>query len=395
MDDNFQAWQRQLLREYEKICWYHRVPLRTPLLVISEGRGRAGCWRARPEPGVLELGGWLIRERGWDVVIEVLKHEMSHQYVEQVLGRSSGEPPHGPAFQEACRRLGVHPLFRRAQGEIPRLHPKKRATATAAPIIARIEKLLALAGSANEHEASLAMTKAGELMRRHNLERLAAGAAAGGAAAGGGTDPADVYDYLVISSGRQRRPSHHLYLAALLRDFFYVKTINYALFDPASGRDHQVLELLGTKENLVVAEYVYHFLEGQLERLWRHYRTGNRATGRERNSFYVGILSGFREKLARQEQAAGSTGVTIPPAAPRPARMDPALAAPTCSALVCGQDLDLLDFFHNRYPRLRTVRGQGPRLYRDSYQAGQSQGRRIVIQKGINRQDGNRGRLLA
>lgn len=379
----WRQWQRQLVREHEQLSAYYGLELPTPLLVIGAAGGRAGSWRADPEPGVLEIAAWLIGRHSWDVVLEVLKHEMSHQYVAQAMGRGH-EPPHGPAFQEACRRLGVHPIFRRAQSEIPRLLPGNCSPAPAAlPVMAKIEKLLALAASANEHEAALAMAKAGDLMRRHNLERLAMAAGQNPAAA--------AYDYLVISTGRRRRPPHHAHLAAILQDFFYVKTISYPLYDPRHDQCHQVLELLGTRENLAVAEYVYRFLAGQLPRLWQRYQLAQGAPGRAKNSYYLGLLNGFREKLRQQEAAAGREQAQ---GAAADRRGSTTLAAVTCSSLVCANDRGLQEFLAARYPRLRKVRGKGTRLYAGTYQDGRAEGRKIVIHKGIMQHQGNRGKLL-
>ena len=150
-----EAWRRQLAQEYRQLCWLYRVRLRLPLFEIREGQSRAGSWS--PGLDTLSLASWLIRDHSWDVVLEVLKHEMSHQYVQQVMGRGE-ELPHGPAFQEACDRLGVHPEFRAAQGAIPRLLSKEGQKPGA--MLSRVEKLFALAQSANVHEAALAMEKA-------------------------------------------------------------------------------------------------------------------------------------------------------------------------------------------------------------------------------------------
>ena len=382
----WQAWQRQLVREHHNICRYHRVSLPTPLFEIGAGDSRLGSWSPQPPPGIINISGRLIREYPWEVVLELLKHEICHQYVGHY-HPGVGEPPHGPAFRRACERLGVHPDFRRSQGEIPRLlHPAGADhRPPPPPIMARVEKLLALAASANEHEAALAMEKAGELMRKHNLARLDQP----------DPTPAD-YDYLVIDSGRERRAPHHNHLAAILRDFFYVKTVSYQLYQAAADRHHRVLELLGARENLLVAEYVYHFLEGQLARLWQNYRQAQRSLvgGRERNSYYVGILNGLREKLAAAEAAemaaagAGATG-----RAPR-RQAGQGDEEAGCSQLICAADLALQSFHDQRFPRLRTTRGRGVRLYDGSYKAGKEEGRRLTIHRGVQSRDGNRGKLL-
>lgn len=341
-----ETWRRQLAQEYRHLCWLYRVQLRPPLFEIREGQSRAGSWS--PGLDTLSLASWLIRDYSWDVVLEVLKHEMSHQYVEH-LGRGN-ELPHGPAFQEACDRLGVHPEFRTAQGAIPRL--LSGAGQKSGTMLAKVEKLFALAQSANEHEAALAMAKANAILRRYNLERLDRQA----------TD----YDYLILKPGTKRISAHQRAIAALLKDFFYVNVVIARQFEAKSGETLRVIELTGAKENLAVADHVYHFLVRRLEYLWQGYRKNTGAASREKNSYWLGVLNGFREKLRRQDQEAmGATGNE------------------TESSLICASDPGLIRYYRARYPRLRTVQHAGPRVYGDPYQAGQQEGKQLVIHKGV------------
>ncbi len=357
-----ETWRRQLAQEYRHLCWLYRVQLRPPLFEIREGQSRAGAWA--PGLDTLSLASWLIRDHSWDVVLEVLKHEMSHQYVQQVLGRGD-ELPHGPAFQEACDRLGVHPEFRAAQGTIPRL--LGGAGQKSGTMLAKVEKLFALAQSANEHEAALAMAKANAILRRYNLERLHRQAA---------TD----YDYLIIHPGAKRIGAHQRLIAAILKDFFYVNVVIARQFEAKSGETLRVIELTGAKENLAVANHVHHFLIRRLEYLWQEYRKNTGVTGREKNSYWLGVLGGFREKLTFQDQEAmGATGNA------------------TESSLICASDPGLIRYYRARYPRLRTVQHAGPRVYGDPYQAGQQEGKQLVIHKGVGTETAgaSRGLLLA
>ena len=353
-------WLAQLLAEYRSICRMHRVALVPPVFEITEGRSRAGSWS--PGFATLGIGSWLIAEHGWDVVLEVLRHEICHQYVEQVMGRGQ-EPPHGPAFQEACDRFAVHPAFRTAQGVIPRFLPAREGGEKAG-ILARVEKLFALAGSGNEHEASLAMQKANALLRRHNLERLERKGVA-------------AYDYLVLTGTGARLAAHQRSIAAILRDFFHVQVIISRQFDARTGENPRVMELMGVRDNLAVAEYVHHFLMGRLPLLWQEHRKRTRAGGREKNSYWLGVLNGFRLKLADQEKAEAER------------------ERKECGAdLIRTDDPGLVRYCRSRHPWLRTVRRSGPRLRADSFQAGQEEGKRLVLHKGVAAHDGNRGGLL-
>jgi hypothetical protein len=358
-DRLIEAWRRQLAQEFRHLCWLYRVQLRLPLFEICEGQSRAGSWS--PGLDTLSLASWLIREHSWDVVLEVLKHEMSHQYVHQVMGRGD-EQPHGPAFQEACDRLGVHPEFRASQGAIPRLLGKEGQQSGA--MLAKVEKLFALAQSANEHEAALAMAKANAILRRYNLERLDRQAA---------TD----YDYLIINPGSKRIAAHQRLIAAILNDFFYVNVVIARQFEAESGETLRVIELTGAKENLAVADHVYHFLIRRLDYLWQEYRKSTGALGREKNSYWLGVLNGFREKLTLQDREAMR-----------------ASSDNTDSSLICASDPGLIRYYRARYPRLRTVQHSGPRVHADIYQAGQQEGKQLVIHKGVGDSGGNMGRLL-
>lgn len=352
-------WRRQLAQEYRHLCWLYRVRLKTPLFEISESQSRAGSWS--PGLDTLSLASWLIRDHSWDVVLEVLKHEMSHQYA-QHMGRGD-EMPHGPAFQEACDRLGVHPEFRAAQGAIPRL--LKGAGLRSGSMLDKVEKLFSLAQSANEHEAALAMAKANAILRRYNLERLDRQAAGD-------------YDYLIIKPGTRRIGAHQRIIAAILKDFFYVNVVIAHQFEAKSGETLRVIELTGAKENLAVAGHVHHFLLNRLDYLWQEYRKSTKAPGREKNSYWLGILNGFREKLTIQDREAMRTTENS-----------------TESSLIRASDPGLIRYYRSRYPRLRTVQHNGPRVHADTYQAGQREGKQLVIHKGVTGDDGNRGRLLA
>lgn len=389
-DSRSRLWALQLAREYQEICRLYRLSLKPPVFEIRAERGRAGCWS--PDFAILGIAAWLIEEHAWEVVLEVLKHEIGHQYVWQVMGRGR-EAPHGPAFQEACDRLGVHPAFRAAQGEIPRLLKMRPTGAKPAGILGKVEKLFALADSANRHEAALAMQKANALLRKHNLERLDIPSIA-----------AD-YDYLVLRPPGRRLAAHYKAIAGILGDFFYVLVVINRQFSVASGEVRPVLELTGRRENLAVAEHVYHFLLSRLEALWQDYRQRHRAPARLKNSFRMGVLEGFRAKLAEQEaaavkaarsagQVASGGGVKSAREAGRPGGQSESAAAAWCGSLICAADPGLIRYYRARYPRLRTVSSSGPRLYRDSYAAGAREGRRLNLHKGVSEAAGNRGFLL-
>jgi hypothetical protein len=266
---------RQLAETWEEINQNHfRGKLRRPVLGLSDGGGRLGAWHgARRE---LTLARGLVLEHGWGTVREVLKHEMAHQFVDEVLEvRDQGA--HGPAFEALCRQHGIDA---RAAGL-----PEGAAEETGG-ILRRIARLLALAGSSNVHEAESAMQQARRLMLKHNLDAAVDASRAG-------------FTFRQVGTPKGRVAAHEHLLASLLADHFFVEVIWVPSYVPLAGRSGRVLELCGTPSNLEVAAYVHGFLLETGERLWREHRRAAALPGdRERRRFLFGVMTGFAEKLA-------------------------------------------------------------------------------------------------
>lgn len=70
-------WAAQLAREHRTISWRYGVNLTTPIINISSGKKTVGWWDDRKK--TLSISDHLIKTEIWDVVLEVLKHEMAHQ----------------------------------------------------------------------------------------------------------------------------------------------------------------------------------------------------------------------------------------------------------------------------------------------------------------------------
>ena len=62
---------------------HFRGGLRPPAFTLTEGK-RLGAWQ--PATRTLSIGRRFALEQPWPAVVEVLKHEMAHQYVHEVLG---------------------------------------------------------------------------------------------------------------------------------------------------------------------------------------------------------------------------------------------------------------------------------------------------------------------
>lgn len=355
-------WIEELRQAHAAISWQYRVGLSCPALELSAGTRIVGRWDKYGR--TIRVSTAIIERCSWDVVLQVFKHEMAHQYVDEVLGRHD-DPPHGQAFQFACERLGVLLFFRKESGSIPEFISRLEIDSPneQSRLLIKVEKLLSLANSTNEHEAALAMEKANDLLRKYNLERL-------------DSVYTDNYVRVIINEKRKRLDASRRRIVTILLNYFFVKVVYFKLFDARTCETYQTIELLGTKENVMIAEYVYHFLVRQVNRLWRNYQEETGVSGRQRLSYVLGVLAGLKERLLQAEvRAQGRSEVTV-------------------SALVRAKDQGLSAFTALLFPRLQTARRKGLSLFKETFFAGTCEGRRLTINKPISKTDGCQGRLL-
>ena len=348
-------WLNQLLIEYEEICWSYGVELTSPVFEISGSRKEVGSWNS--ETRTIRLSRHLIAENSWMVTLQVLKHEMAHQLCSELFGvREKG---HGIEFQKGCELLGVEPEYRLAKSSLPEFEKKlmkeEGISNKGRRFINRVEKLLALARSPNENEAALAMQKANQLIGKYNLSFLEDGA---------GRE----FGYAVINRKRKRIESYQRHICRILQDFFFVRVVMSSLYDPITDQRHKIIEILGSRENVAIGEYCYFFLENKLFSLWTHNRHKFKGTTKtEKNSYFLGLLTGFYDKLKKQKEK--TTGGDAP--------------APAKAMVLVTARRELEDYVGSRYPRLQKNYRKTARIYRSTYSDGVTTGRTITLTKGV------------
>jgi hypothetical protein len=343
----------RLLYEWKSINFtYFDDALRLPVLHLSDTRTRLGQWHG--ELRSLEISRPLVLERPWAEVIEVLKHEVAHQYVDERLAVAD-EPVHGPTFQRVCERLGIDG---RATANPSATAPSEDDPATRT--VARIRKLLALAQSPNQHEAETAATAARRLMLKFNIEVDQTHAPAGRR-----------YGYRHLGNGSGRILEHDRRLAKILVNYFFVEGIWLPIYRPLDGKRGTVFEICGLEANLLMAEHVYAFLTATAERLWSEYRRDSKRTGNsDRQAFLAGVMRGFETKLASQSAEFQEQGLVWVPAS------------------------DLHRYFRMRYPKTTTVR-RGGASRGEAYAEGSRAGKRIVLSQPVeSRSSGGRPKAL-
>jgi len=310
--------------------------LRPPTLTLHDADNPLGQWR--PTERRIRLSRGLVHHQPWGVVIEVLKHEMAHQYVHEHLRRRD-ETAHGPSFRTLCAELGIDA----SAAGLPTTADTDPARERA---LRKVQRLLALASSDNPHEAEAALNAAHRLMRAHNIAWHA-------------TADSQAYGFRHLGPVKKRFSAHEKILGGILGQHFFVTAIWALAYDRESDRRGRVLEICGSPENLDIAEHVYHFLQGAGERAWRTHRTRRRIrSNAQRRTFLAGLMVGFHEKLEAEATVCEETG------------------------LVWLGDADLDRWVGRRHRRL--VSGRGPRLRTDdAWRHGRAEGRKLTLHRGV------------
>ena len=337
---------RELVRAYE---WANharfRERLKRPVIALVDMTSRLGHWARGGRR--LELARAFVLDHPWPEVVGVLEHEMAHQFVDEVLGVHD-ETAHGDTFRRVCEERGIDA---RAGGS-----PVPAGGVDGDRVLDRIRKLLALAASGNQHEAEIAMRRAHELMLRHNIEDAAARA-----------DHAYEVRHLGDPSKRGTRVESQI--IGLLVEFFFVQAIRIPVYLPREGKRGNLYEVVGTHANVAMAEHVHAFLLATCDRLWRDNRRDARVrSGRDRLSYQLGVINGFRDKLSTERKELRGTG------------------------LVWVGDQKLDAHYRARHPRI-TTRSSTIRLD-GAHAAGREAGRKVVLHKPIEHGPSGPTRLL-
>lgn len=291
-----------------------------------------GQWA--PATREMSLSRHLVTQRPWNEVLEVLKHEMAHQYVSEVL-KVVGEPPHGPAFFAVCKQHNIDAAVRGTPGA-------DKVTATN-HIVEKIRHLLSLASNAaaTEAEQQAAATAARGMMLKYNIELQEKNEALG-------------YTVRYLGGITGRIQGYMSELANILSKSYFVEIIWMSTYDPRTKKKGHELEVSGTEDNVDVAEYVYEFISRAAVSSWeskmkdpafklalhkeyaRSFGYSSTApqsiqgfTISARSNFLLGFIRGFKDQLKKEEikeQAAG---------------------------LVVRKDPNLEEFYHTRHPSIR------------------------------------------
>lgn len=342
------AWVHKLV-----LWWAHyngvylNEAMRPPVIRLGGGTKTLGSWES--ERRILTVSEAHIERDPWLAVLDTLRHEMAHQYVDEIL-HVQNEGPHGEAFKSACEKLRC---VSKARASSEDLDVEEIADDR---ILRLLQKVLSLADSPNENEAQAAMQKAHQLLLKYNIDLVK-------------LNQNRRFEVRSLGMVKGRHTSAELWLASLLNRFFFVETLWVQSYDAFRDQLGTELQVYGTVENLDMAVYVHDYLSHLLDGFWRDYRRDKGIRGnRERQRYFAGVLAGFFQKLEAQEQT-----------------------LETSQALVWKGDAQLQAFYRYVNPNVQTRHGGGVQAT-EVYLDGVKDGQRVTIHKPVGEKgDGVRG----
>jgi hypothetical protein len=250
-------------------------------IVVFEDNTRLGYFDSRSYE--LGLSKKLMYQAKDEVLKNIIRHELAHFMCYLLLGP---QILHGEEFHTACKSFGWGPEVYSAYANIAIENDKfSDSDEKTEKILARLKKLLALASSDNIHERELATLKANQLLLEHNLDL---------SKSRHDSNEEIVYVKRVVEATRKN--AKHVAIYEILKTFFVSPVFNH-------GRGIFYLEVIGDITSVELADYVAHFLDTELDVLWKKTQKENpRLKGKSsKNSFFSGVAKGYIEKIEKQK----------------------------------------------------------------------------------------------
>jgi hypothetical protein len=216
---------------------------------------------------------------------------------------------------------------------------------------------LALAQSENLHEAELAMSKAQELLLKHNLKLLE-------------FESKRKYISKQIGELGRKNPVKSL-IGSIICKYFFVEALWTFGYDQHKNKRGRILEIYGTPRNIEMAEYVHDYLHHISEKLWHKYKEQKKISGNKHRRAYVyGLLNGFYQKL------------------------EATVTRNEAKSLVWIGDSQLKEYFHRKNPKIKRSTSRYSASCLEVYNCGLNSGKHLVIHRGLTTCNSGRVYLL-
>lgn len=354
----------QLYKEYTNLCYAYNINLRPVSIIIKDIQSSLGYWC--PQTRSITIATDLVNNHSWNIVIEVLKHEMAHQYVSEIMCSNDG---HKHDFQKACHLLRVKSWARKSTIILQNIDHRQdnHLDETEKKLIRWTTKLLALRSSSNEKESFSALEKVKRLNQKYNIQQL--------------IKKKDVdHNTLIINHKRRRVEHFQVLIGNILINHFMVKIIYSSIYNSKKFHEEKTIEIIGTSTNIEIAEYVYWFLYNQIRFFWNDYKNKKKLKGvRTKNNFYQGILDGFDRqlRLTRKEETNKKD-----------------MQTKENSLIKLKGEKELIAYLHYKYPKLSTTHRYALTRLDSCYHEGQKIGYQLTLKKGLKNQKPYSIRLL-
>ncbi len=247
--------------------------------------------------GWFDSHGWqiglnkaLIYQAKQKVWKDILRHELAHYYQFMTTGTLTG---HDQNFRSICEQFGWGEAVFKAKSHLETDNLKIEGDLKTEALMSKVQKLLSLADSSNSHESELATIKANQLIVKHNLQNIEA-------------QDSEACLLRVCEATRNNSKLQTIY--DILTTFMVQPVFNH-------GKKGIYLEVIGSRTNVKIAEYVAHFLDEELEVLWKKTKKSNTELkgAKARNSFFKGVSKGYldRHKSVTLETVSGKDLIVL------------------------------------------------------------------------------------
>jgi hypothetical protein len=213
----------------------------------------------------------------------IIRHELAHYMTFINCGKYI--QPHGPEFRAFCDRMNWGEEVFRATVCLE--GGQNVAPAEESAIFRKIQKLLALATSSNQHESEQAMIKSQQLLLKYNVDAKSI------------DNEEKMFLKRIL---KQTKKDAKMSAIAKILETFFVTTVYHR------GGEFIYLEILGTAVNIDIAAYVADVLQGEMDRLWQLAQQKGRLRGTvAKNSFFFGLAKGYCDKIEALQRGSATT----------------------------------------------------------------------------------------
>jgi len=290
-----------------------------------------------------------------EVLQNIIRHELAHMDCSLIYGKQANIfSPHGNEFRKICTDFGWGPEVYKAYANLKFENHLYSSDANFEKVKLKVEKLLALAASDNPHEAQAATLKANDLLLKYNLKNLEY------------NDEIETCVTMVFHAKKMNSTLNALYE---ILQYFYVQPV----FN--RNREGVSLDVVGTRLNVEMADYIAKYLASQFGLLWDKIKKDDPSMKglKKKNNYILGIAAGFTQKLKNERNLIKKGDYS--------AR----------DLMVMEQNL--VQQVKLAFPRLSRQSGSAGSFDHNARTKGQQAGNALSIHPGVSQ--GNQGHLLS